>query len=1166
MKGVYAGLLCALIFPLTPAPEPTQSSGGPIRPRATAAAHWKDVYRSLPLSFEPNQGQTDGRVKFLSRGAGYALFLTADEAFLALQKESQQKNQRSVVKSQESEAKNEALETPKETANSRSPLATCHSSLATAFLRMKLVGADPKAQVTGVQELPGKSNYFVGNDPMKWRSAIPNYAGVRYHGVYPGVDLVYYGNQGQLEYDFVVAPGADPNSIRLAIDGAEKLRVDPKGDLAAQVGVFKVRLRRPFIYQPGTGSDYSAANARPTGSQSIDGRFVLRGKHEVRFDIAPFDRTRPLIIDPGLSYSTYLGGMASDQGTGIAVGPDGTLYVTGTTTSSNFPNTPFVFQSMLNGTSNAFVAKINAMQSGSASLVYSTFLGGAGIDSGSAIAVDASGSAYITGQTASPDFPVTPATAFQAGPQGSTDAFMTKLSPTGTSLPYSTYLGGSGADAGLGIAVDNAGMAYVTGQTASSDFPTTANGFRRTAGGANDVFVAKIDTNQSGAASLAYSTYLGGSGDDMGNGIAADAMGNAYVTGSTASTNFPVTPATAFQNALGGSADAFVTRIDTTKSAAASLVYSTYLGGNNSDAGFGIAVGGPGIAYVTGQTTSPFPIKPGAFQGTPGGGFDIFVSKLDTTTSGAASLVYSSYLGGSGNDVGRGIAVDGVGNAYVSGTTFSSDFPVASPVQASFAGGNSDAVVAKVNPAGSVLIFSTYLGGTGDDAAQGIAVDTTGSTSVIGQTTSTDFPTQQAFQTSNNGTAVAFVTRLGDLTLPVARFVSTSLSFITQLVGTTSPAMNLTLTNVGDGPLIVTAPISFSGTNPSDFALNASGGTTCLANTTVPAGSSCNISVTFTPSGAGSRTATMAVTDNAPGSPQMIGLSGTGTSNPGPVVSLNPASLAFSGVVVGATSAAKTVTLTNIGAGILHISSITLGGLNPGDFAIAGDTTCAVGTPVAGGASCAINVTFAPATSGSRVAAISIADDATGSPHLIPLSGVNADFGISAGSATATVSAGSSATYTITITPTGGLSQDVSLSCTDPATASACSISPASVTPSGSTALTATVTVTTTARSASAPRGGPLTLPPAHWPLSPWWLRLSAFTALAALARRAGARRRAWLGMAVIALSLLFWATCGGGSSAPQGTPQGSYALTFTGTTATTQALTHTVSVTLTVN
>ncbi|HEV2176860.1 MAG TPA: SBBP repeat-containing protein [Terriglobia bacterium] len=703
------------------------------------------------MSFEPNQGQTASPVKFLSRGKGYALFLTGDEAVLELQK--------SGGRSQKREGKG--------ILPSRIP---SPESRARAALQMALVGANRRANIEGAGELPGKSNYFVGNDPKKWRTNIANYARVRYEGIYPGVDLVYYGNQGQLEYDFVVAPGADPKAITLAVapassrHGAAKmaaLRTDRTGDLVVEIDGGSVRFHKPVVYQP---SRTPNTEFRTT----VNGHYKLAGRNRVSFEVSAYDHTRPLVIDPVLSYSSYLGGTMADQGSGIAVDSSGSAYVVGQTTSINFPTfTPF--QPNNDGGTDAFVSKLNP---DGTTLVYSTYLGGSQTDAASAVAVDSADNVYVTGSTTSTDFPGTigffqPACGGTMG--ACADAFVVKLNSAGSALVYSTYLGGALPDSGNAIAVDAAGEAYVAGGTCSIDFPITMSTAFQTVNNAgafsNNVFFSKL--NAAGTA-LLYSTYLGGSVFDTANSIAVDSSGNAYLGGDAESSSsstipFPTT-AGAFQTAFGGgSDDGFISKFNPGLSGMSSLIYSTFLGGTGFDQVTGIAVDSSGNTYVTGTTGSlNFPtLNP--IQPTLAGMDDVFVSKLNSTGS---SLVYSTYLGGTGEDNGFGIAVDPSGNAYVigstTGTTSSSDdFPTANAVQPTY-GGFTDAFVTEVNAAGSALTFSTYLGGSGADDGSAIAVDTQGNAYVTGSTASTDFPTFRPFQAQLNGTDPdAFVARIG---------------------------------------------------------------------------------------------------------------------------------------------------------------------------------------------------------------------------------------------------------------------------------------------------------------------------------------------------------------------------------------------------------------------
>jgi hypothetical protein len=682
-----------------------------LAPTAATASNQEllQSYGQLPMSFEVNAGQTDGRVRYLARGSGYALFLTSMGAVLNL----------------ESVAAVGRIANP---SYSFSPDSSAEPTSVTGVaLAMNLIGASADVSVTGLDQLPGTSNYFIGNDPSRWHTNIANYGQVAYQGVYPGINLLYYGNQQQLEYDFVVGPGADPSNIRFAIQGADSISLDAEGNLVLSPALGDVLEHAPVVYQEVSGV-----------RQAVAGQFMLLGQDEVGFKLGTYDSSRPLTIDPVLSYSTYLGGSGgpysvtfpwSDESYGIAVDGAGNAYVSGITDSIDFPTTAGAYQTSLIDTGDAFVTKFNA--SGTA-LVYSTYLGGMTYGFFDKIAVDSAGSAYITGVTSATDFPTTPGayeTSFQGG---FADAFVTKLNATGTGLIYSTYLGGSGGDYGNDIAVDGAGNAYVTGDTSSTNFPTTGGAFRTRLAGSQNAFVTKL--NATGTA-LVYSTLIGGngSGGDGAFGIALDGSSNAYVTGFTSSSNFPTTAgAYQTQNPVNGSTSginrsAFVTKLNATGSA---LIYSTYLGGGaGPDTGKAIAVDGSGNAYVTGTTGgASFPTTPGAYQRTPA---FVFVTKLNAT---GTALSYSTYLG---NSSGWSIAVDGSGDAYAGGS-----------------------LLTKLNAGGTALIYSTSVMSTGSGDTYGVALDPSGSVYVTGWTSSTTFPTTSgAYQTSLAGTTNAFLAK-----------------------------------------------------------------------------------------------------------------------------------------------------------------------------------------------------------------------------------------------------------------------------------------------------------------------------------------------------------------------------------------------------------------------
>ncbi len=652
----------------------------------TVATAWTGTPGKEALSFEANAGQTDPRVQFLSRGLskgrGHILFLTSTEAVLRTGQD---------------------------------------------VFRMQLAGANPRSKAEGVEARIATSNYFIGNDPAKWRAGVPHYGRVRFAEVYPGIDLMYYGKDGRLEYDWIVRPGADPSKIRLKFAGVKKMRVDRNGDLVLETPGGEVREKKPVVYQE--------------RSQEIAGRYVIRGQQEAGFEIGSYDARKTLVVDPVLVYSTYLGGSGNDDGHGIAVDSAGNAYITGHTDSTDFPTVnPIQSKNPLGsspggGVGCVFISKVSANGS---TLLYSTYLGGNGLDTGNAIAVDSSGDAFVTGSTTSSNFPT--ANAIQGKNLGALGtAFVTKLNPAGNALLFSTYLGGSQSDGGNGIAVDTAGNAYVTGFTNSDNFPLVNPLEPYVATGENNFppgFVTKMSADGS---ALLYSTYLGGyNGQDTGYGIAVDSTGSAYVAGTTTATDLPVVNALQSTD-KNTSGTGFVVKINPSGSA---FVYSTYLGGSVIDYVYAIAVDSSGNAYVTGRTnSSDFPIV-NALETT--GAPTAFVSKINATGS---ALAYSTYLGGGA--VGYGIAVNAAGEAWVTGTMSPGRFPTVNPLANL---GQDNAVFASQFSAdGTALLFSSPLWLAAGSEQGGIKVDAAGNVYVTGDVSVNSTYTAAGFQPNFGG-------------------------------------------------------------------------------------------------------------------------------------------------------------------------------------------------------------------------------------------------------------------------------------------------------------------------------------------------------------------------------------------------------------------------------
>ena len=777
-------------------------------------------YGQIPLSFIANTGQTDPNVKFQVKGAGHSIFFTPNEiAFVAFPTPNQPGNQ----------------------------------ATTSSVVRSSLANSNPNPTISGLEKLPGVANFLLGEDSSQWQTNVPTFNGVVYQNVYQGIDRVFKGTEGQLKSEFLVAPFADPSQIRMNYSGVNNIRLRDDGALILETPLGELIDNAPIVYQDINGQRVNVPAA-----------YNLLGNGQVNFSLGYFDPTQPLVIDPVLAYSTYLGGSGLDSANRMTVDSTGAAYIIGTTVN-NFTTTPGAFQTTPGGQADFLVTKINP--EGTA-LVYSTYIGGIGNEYGFDIAVDSQGNAYLTGQV-DPGYPTT-AGSFQPTITGYSAA-ATKLNPAGNALVYSTFLSGSQGDLGNGIAVDSNGNAYVTGFT-NGNFPITANASQSVYGGGTDAFITKVNPTGS---SLVYSTYLGGSGREDAQALAIDNNGNAYITGITYSTNLPFT--NAFQSTLGGgSYDAFLSKFD----ANGVLNYSTYLGGSGDEKGADIDVDSSGNAYVVGITTSTnLPTKNAIQAANAGGANDAFVSKLSPVGN---SLIYSTYLGGSGDDNGHRITVDSANNVYVTGDTTSTNFPTKNAIQ-SVSGGGKDAFVTSINSSGSALVDSTYLGGSADDYGNGIAVDASGAVYVAGSSASTNFPTATPLQAANGGgTFDTFITKIipGG---PQVKIVESGGSTNVAESGTTDtytvvltnqPTANVAIALNTDSQMQPIAGINFTPTNwfvpqtvtvsaVDDAVAETSPHTSPIAHTAISTDTNYNgITASFTVNGTVGNTVNANITDN----------------------------------------------------------------------------------------------------------------------------------------------------------------------------------------------------------------------------------------------------------------------------------------------------------------
>ncbi|WP_035247523.1 DUF7948 domain-containing protein, partial [Desulfogranum mediterraneum] len=639
-------------------------------------------YLSSPLAFEENDGQTDEAVDFLARGSGYTVFLSNADAVL-------------LFDGQDS----------------------------SHVVRLNVVGASPAVSPQGETVLASRSNYLLGSDSSNWQTGVEQFGSVLYEEVYNGIDLRYYGNQRQLEYDFVVAAGAESSDIQLNFEGAEAITVNAEGELVITLsGENSISFKAPVSYQ------YNDAGVR----EEVASSYCVHDDGTIGFQLGAYDAARELVIDPILDYATFLGGTGVDEATDIAVDASGNIYLTGHTTSTDFPGTE-VGTGAVKASSDQDVFVIKLSADGSSTL-YSTYLGGTSNDQSHAIAVDSSGNVYLSGSTQSADLAIVGGAASALG--GAQDAFVAKLNAAGDTLLYSSYFGGTGdADTGYGIALDPSGNAYITGQTdtPANKFPDTSGVVDSSFAGASEAFIAKFNPTLSGTGSLVYATYLGGDGSDSATDIAVDASGNAYVGGWTTSTDFATS--NGFRT-TGNGTEGFVTKLNPT---ASSILYSTYVGGTAVDYVKGLTLDGNNNLYLVGQSNSSGMATAGANQTTLSGGYEGFLMKLDPTQSGADSQIYATYLGGDQDDSAEEVAVDSSGRAHVTGTTSSALTATGDAFDSTINASIDEAFLMIFDPAGANLDYASYIGGMGSDSGNSIVLDSAENIYIAGTTTNVTF-------------------------------------------------------------------------------------------------------------------------------------------------------------------------------------------------------------------------------------------------------------------------------------------------------------------------------------------------------------------------------------------------------------------------------------------
>jgi Divergent InlB B-repeat domain/Beta-propeller repeat len=1111
----FALTMCVLLTVCVP----SSSTDQPVAATSAATQRARAAFGNLPLTFEPNQGQADAQVKYMTHWHGYNLFLTSKEAVFTMPLGPKNSPLLDLLGQKQNGPSGMAM----------SGFAATASPSAESVVRMTMLGANPRPVIASEDQQPGVKNYFIGKDPKNWHTNIPTFARVRYRDVYPGVDVLYHGTS-QLEFDVVVRAGANPDKIKLNFDGAQRMRTDDSGDLVLTTDAGELRLQHPVSYQEKNGT-----------RQPVDSRFVVKNDHEVAFALGSYDPSRELVIDPSISFATYFGGggtagSGEETGLGIAVDGTGNAYVVGTTNSSTvLPGNPKTLPPA--GQFDCYVVKFNS----SGVIVFTTVFGGKLNDLPQAVAVDSDG-IYVAGLTQSIDFPDTAGHAQPtfggSGVNGDGDAFVAKLATDGSAITWATYLGGKDFDVAFALAVDSSHNVFVAGETFSTTtavppFPIV-NPLPQgsTNNGSADGFVTEVRAD---GVVFDMSSYIGGANLDLATGVAWNSTTlNVYVSGGTQSPNLPFT-AGAFQQKCGSDGncnktskgafldDGFVAAFN--PAATSTYTYLTYLGGGGVDDAFGITTDSTGNAYVTGKTASGgathFPFTASAYQKTLKGAQNAFVSVLDPT---GATLVYSTYLGGEGFDKGLGIALDTSNNAYVTGQTTSTTFPTMNPTQQKFGGGNSgqfdsDAFLSELSADGSSLLLSTYIGGAGDEDILGgfVAIDSaTGNIYVVGDTNSTNFP----IQVSSGGGIADSSLNGGEGSQPLCQVLNRQTQKELTVV---CPDAFVDLYTANTDGLLVT--------------LAGTGGGTVTSS---PAGISCPGVGTCSASFPHPTTVTLTATPNA--NSVFTGWSGGGCSGTG-TCQVTLSSNQF--VTATFTAVRANVSVTVVGSGTVTSSPA---GINCPTTCLA---TFPVGTKVTLTATAAKGFNFTGwsggGCSGTGTCSMTLnSDQAVTATFQVP------SFTLAATPLSpASVAAGGSATSTVTITPGGGF---------DPSTVSlSCAITPAA---SPAPACTfgaisggkSTLTVKTTAASAAL-------LAPSGFHTS--GLFYAMFLPIGGMAflgvgLSANSRKKKLLGLFLICLvlsGLVFMVACGGGSTTStgtggggSGTPAGKYTITVTGT------------------